>query len=47
MKYGTPELTASTTAINVVQAEINKQYPSSLESTEFNEGIPAYADWED
>jgi len=47
MKYETPELTALATAINAVQGSIGKQFPSSPDNHVLDEGVGAYADWEE
>jgi hypothetical protein len=47
MRYESPEMTALTSAINAIQSSIDKEAPSSLDSGVFNEGVGAYADWED
>jgi hypothetical protein len=45
MRYETPELTASTPAINAIQSSTNKAQQPVGDS--MDESISAYQDWED
>jgi hypothetical protein len=46
MKYETPEITASTPAIDAVQSSSTKGQAGSLETPYIPEAVGAYQDWE-
>lgn len=47
MKYETPQVKASTLAIDVIQTSLSQKIaPEYLDGEVFNESVSAYLDWE-